>query len=292
MINSPNIILFINFILFFTVNLFCQDKDSNKDDNIKLVFSKNSFHNIKIEDAKATAQILANHIKKVKNLKNDFEVNIVDDENELVEKYSDFDLILLTTEQFIKFKKTLPLEPYCVNYTEGHYGYIYHLIVNQKGNIKDIKDLENESIYIQSHSKDQAASYWLNRLLKDASMQPKEKYFKNIVIDSRASNILLPVFFNKAKACIITDSSLKLLIDLNPGIRNQVKILFSSEPIILGITCLNSKRSNTEKYKILKEILPTLHNTQYGKQFLDLFRASKLVLFKEEYLNGYFNLIK
>jgi len=286
----------ITYILFYLISItFCQnlkDIKSNKDKDIKLVFAKNSFHNIKIEDAKATAQILANHIKKIKNLKGDFIVELVSKENEIYENHKDFDLLLLTTEQYLKLKDKMPLEPFCVNYANGHYGFIYHLIVNIKDNINNIDQLKGESIYIQAHTQDQAASTWVNKLLKDANIKNKENFFKSIIIDNKATNVLLPVFFNKAKACVITDASLNLLMELNPAIKNQIKILYTSEPIIVGLTCLNSDRKNEIGYRVLKDVLPTLQDNQYGKQFLDLFRAEKLILFKEEYLKGYYNLTK
>ena len=178
MIKAFSIIYILFFLISITFGQNLKDSKSNEDKDIKLVFAKNSFHNIKIEDAKATAQILANHIKKIKNVKGDFLVELVNKENEIYEKHADFDLLLLTTEQYLKLKNKMPLEPFCVNYANGHYGFIYHLIVNNKDNFKNINQLKGESIYIQAHTKDQAASIWVTKLLKDANTKNKEKYFK------------------------------------------------------------------------------------------------------------------
>lgn len=292
MIKAFSIIYILFFLISITFGQNLKDSKSNEDKDIKLVFAKNSFHNIKIEDAKATAQILANHIKKIKNVNGDFIVELVSKENDIYENHKDFDLLLLTTEQYLKLKNKMPLEPFCVNYANGHYGFIYHLIVNNKDNINNIDQLKGESIYIQAHTQDQAASSWVNKLLKDENIKDKESFFKDIIIDNKATNVLLPVFFNKAKACVITDASLNLLMELNPAIKNQIKIISTSEPIIVGLICLNSDRKNEISYEVLKDVLLTLQNNQYGKQFLDLFRAEKLILFKEEYLKGYYNLTK
>ncbi len=269
------------------------DKIQETAKNINLIFAENSFHNIKIEDAKATAQILANHIKNLKNLKNNFIVKLAKDEKQILEMCKDdFDLVLLTTEQYLRLKNLLPLEPFTTNYADGNYGYVYHLIVNKNDSINDISQLKGETIFIQAHTNDQAATLFLNKLLKEASLKSADKFFKEIIIDSKATNVLLPVFFKKAKACMITNSSLKLLMELNPGLKNQVKILHSTKPIILGLTCLNSNKKDDEAYKIFKDVLPTIHENEYGRQFINLFGAEKLVLFKEEYLKGYYNLTK
>jgi ABC-type phosphate/phosphonate transport system substrate-binding protein len=286
--------LIIYFVLISSV--YAQNVNNGNQINenkLILIFAKNSFHNIKTEDAIATAQILANHIKKIKNIKQDFDVKLAENDNEIFEKCkNNFDIVLLTTEQYLKLKSKLPIVAFCTNYTDGNYGFIYHLIVNKNSAISDITQLKEETIYVQAHSKDQAATLWLNKLLKDKSAPPAEKFFGNIIVDSKAPNVLLPVFFKKAKACIVTNSSLKLLLELNPGIKDQIKIISTSEPIILGITCLNANKKNEDVYKILEESLLTLQENEYGKQMLDLFRAEKLILFKEEYLKSYFNLIK
>lgn len=290
------IILILSIFGFLTTSVYCQNIVNTKQEatrDVNLVFAENSFHNIKIEDALATAQILANHIKDLKKLKNNFIVKLAKDDKEILKLCKDdFDLVLLTTEQYLRLNKLLPLEPFTTNYTDGNYGYIYHLIVNKDDNIENIAQLKGESIYIQAHTKDQTATLFLKKLLKDASLKPIETFFKEVIIESKATNVLLPVFFKKAKACMITNSSLKLLMELNPGIKNQIKILHSTIPIILGLTCLNSNKKNDEAYKIFKEVLPTIHESEYGRQFINLFGAEKLILFKEEYLKGYYNLIK
>ncbi|MFZ1815651.1 MAG: PhnD/SsuA/transferrin family substrate-binding protein [Rhizobiaceae bacterium] len=291
-----NLLLFIQVFFLLNLTLFSQSTEKNLQENdkaMKVIFSQSSFHNIKTEDAHATAQILANHIKKLKNLQNDFNVEIVTGDAEIIESCSNgFDMILLTTEEYLRLKKKLPLEPFCVNYTNSSYGYVYQLIVNKNDNINDIAQLKGETIYIQTNSDDQAATKWLNKLLKDAKLKPKDAFFKEIILSNKATNVLLPVFFNKAKACIVTNASFNLLKELNPGISNQTKIIYSSEPLILGITCLNSQSTSSDNYKVMKDILPTMHENQYGKQLLQLFGADKLILFREDYLKSYYKIIE
>ena len=57
-----NLLLLLQIFLFLTLTLFSQKTQNNLPENekeIKVIFSKSSFHNIKTEDAHATAQILA-----------------------------------------------------------------------------------------------------------------------------------------------------------------------------------------------------------------------------------------
>ena len=95
-------------------------------DKINLVFSLNIFHNIKTEDAKALAIILANHIKKQYDLNFDCDVSIIDgisNKEELLKL--NFDYIILTSEEYILYKNLLPLEPYATSIYDGHVGFRY-----------------------------------------------------------------------------------------------------------------------------------------------------------------------
>jgi ABC-type phosphate/phosphonate transport system substrate-binding protein len=271
--------------------LICQEQKENKPEliePIKLIISLNSFHNAKVEDAQAIAQILANHIKKAHNLKNEFEVKTPDNLDEIEKSANDgFDLIIVTTEEYLHLQKKLPLEPFVTNNTMGHIGYKYHLIVNKNENIKDISQLKGETLYMLSRKNQKAALLWLENILNDKGLPNSKLFFKSLIQDYKASNEVLPVLFNKAKACIVTEISLDLLSELNPALKEKVTILQSSEYILLGLGCLNKNKKDTEIFKILKDIVPKLHTNEYGKQLINLFNADQLVPYEEEYLQNY-----
>ncbi|HMN24108.1 MAG TPA: PhnD/SsuA/transferrin family substrate-binding protein [Ignavibacteriaceae bacterium] len=275
----------------FAQNTIDLKNDNQKD--ITLIFSLNTFHNVKVEDAQAVAEILANHINK--SYQDDYKSNVKTlsgaAEIERIVK-DNFDCIILSTEEYIALKNKMPLEAFATNYSEGNIGYKFYLIVNKDSEINDISQLKNETINILA-SKDQKAAYlWLDKLLKDKKLPSQKKFFKSIVTDYKATNVLLPVFFNKAKACIVTESSLNLLSELNPAIKKNIRILNTSEYFLLGVCCLNQKRKGSKFYNRLKEMIPTLHQDEYGSQLLKLFNADKLVPFKEQYLTNYLDLMK
>ena len=289
-------IIYILLLFFIAIPLTSQALKESKTTpikNIKLIISLSSFHNIKVADAQAVAQILANHIKKSHKLEYEFIVETPESISEIEKSANnDFDFIILTTEEYLNLYKKLSFEPFVTNYSAEHIGYKYHFIVNKSNEIDDISELKNETINVLSGKNQTAAFLWLDKLLKNKGLPNQKKYFKEVVIDYKATNVLLPVFFRKAKACVITNSSLNLLMELNPGIKDQIKIIYTSEPIILGITCLNPNKKNEDNYNILKEILISLHKNEYGKQLLHMFNTEKLILFKEEYLKGYYNLLE
>lgn len=293
---KPTLLLYSLIFLIGSGSEFAQNEKSDKSDiqkDMTLVYTINSFHNVNKEDANAIAQIFGNHIKRTYKLDYNPVALTLDGIPEIVSKANNsFDCMILTTEEFLKLKDKLPLEPYAINFSNGNAGYKYYLIVNKNSGITDISQLKDETINILAVKGQQAAFLWLEKLLKEKKLPDSKKFFKSIVTDYKATNVLLPVFFNKAKACIITEVSLDLLSELNPSIKKDCRILSTSDYFTLGLCCLNSQKKNTKLYSLLKDILFKLHDEEYGRQLLHLFNADKLVPFKEEYLQNYLELFK
>lgn len=273
---------------------FAQNSSNEKQPNqINLIISLNSFHNAKTEDAQAIAEILANHIKKLHNLNYQFEVKTPVSMEEIENAFgTDFDCSILTTEEFLNLQNKLPLEPINTNYTNGNIGYKYLLLVNKDDNITDIRQLKNESINILARETQKAPFLWVEKLLREIGLKDYKKFFKSVSVDYKATNVVLPVFFGKIKACIVTESSYNLLCELNPSIKSKLKVLQSTDNILLGMVCLNKNKKDKSSYSLLKEIFPTLQENEYGKQLLYLFSADKLVPYKNEYLQNYLKLLK
>jgi ABC-type phosphate/phosphonate transport system substrate-binding protein len=287
-------ILFNILLTTLLTSLLAQaQSDTDLNNPKKLIISLSSFHNAKSEDAQAIAQILANHIRKSRNLNYNFQVETPNTLSEIEKAVGDnFDCAILTTQEYLSLKNKLPLEPFATNVTNGKIGFKYHLIVNKADNITDIKQLKNETLYVLSRDNQNAPFYWIDKLLAEKKLGSYKKFFINTVIDYKASNILLPVFFKKAKACVVTDVALNLMIELNPAIKNKIKILQTSDRFLLGLVALNRKKRNTDLYNLLNEIILSLHENEYGKQLLSLFSADQIAKYKEEYLQNYIKLNK
>ena len=294
-INSKNIIHTILIICSISFPGHSQNEKSNTESlkPFRFIFSLNLFHNIKTEDALASTKILADKIKKNNNLKEDFEIVICNSEEDLIaESTKDFDFILATTVETLALRKEGKIRPIIVNQTQGSYGFIYYLITNKDNNIHSLDDLKNGNIKILSRSSEQVPLIWLDKILRDNKLPNKEKFFNSISYDHKPTNVVLPVFFNKITAAIISKPSFELICELNPQILKQANILKISEPLLFGILCFKSKEKDKEREKFIFETLLSLHNDVYGKQLLDMFNVENMIPFKEEYLNSFLKLYK
>jgi hypothetical protein len=248
---------------------------------------------MKLEDAIATTKILAQNIQKKMKLKEEIDIVICNGIDEISNAImQSFDFILATTVETELLQKKYKLEPAFVNQTNGNIGTEFYLITNKYQYLAQLKLLKDGTVYILSKSSYSIAPVWLSKLLHDDKLPPKEKFFKEIIYDYKATNVVLPVFFRKATAAIVSKPAFDLMCDLNPKIREEIIILKQSEPLLFGLVSFDGRSKDEKRKKFITDILLDLHNDNYGKQLFDLYMVDKLVPFKDEYWQKYLNLYK
>lgn len=277
--------LLVTMILSFHKTSYSQDRD------YKLIFSSNLLQNMKIEDAIATTKILAKKIQQKMELKEEIEIVVAGDLNDIINEIKKpYDFILATGVETELLKRKHNIEPVLVNETDGTYGFEYLLVVNKNKNFNSLSLLKNLKIAILSKSEYHTAPIWLDKLLRDEKLPAKEKYFSEIKYDYKANNVLLPVFFNKIEAAVISKSAYDLLCELNPQIKKQIQILMQSENLIFGVISFDGRSKDAKRKEFMLDVLKTLHEENYGKQLLDLFMVEKIIPYKEEYWQKFMKL--
>lgn len=286
-IKQVNIFKLLILLIISQVFVYGQARD------YKLIFSINLLQNMKIEDAIATTKILAKKIQQKRELKEEINIIVTDNLNDLINEIKQpFDFILATSVETDLIKRKYNIEPVLINQNNGNFGFEYYLITNTSNSYNDLNSLHGKKINILCKSELHVASVWLDKLLRDEKLPAKEKFFKEIKYDYKANNIVLPVYFNKVDAAIVSKPAYDLLNDLNPQIQKQIKIVVKSEPLLFGVISFDGRSKDKKRKEMMLDILQTLHEENYGKQLLDLFAVEKIIPYKEEYWQKYLNLYK
>jgi len=286
--------IFVTIILFAGIvsSTFSQTANKQSNDRIyRFIYSKDLFFNTKLEDAVALTKIFTEKIRKQKNVKDNFEIVMCANETELEEATkSSFDFVLSSTSDFIKLLKTENVKPVLVNQTQGSFGYVYYLISRKDHGHNKLADLKNDKLRILARNDGQTPSIWLDKLLRDKKLQKKEKLFKEISFDFVPTNVILPVYFKKIDAAIVTKTSFELMCELNPKLKKEFNILEVSPALLFGVLCFDKKNTDKERENFIYEILTTMHNDIDGQQFLNLFSLEKIIPYKEVYLTKFLEL--
>lgn len=286
------IILFVLSIIFSPL-LFAQDSDAGTKKVYRFIYSKELFFNTKTEDAIALTKIFTEKIKKQKGIEDEAEIVICENDEELIDATkTNFDFVLSTTVTLVKLLKKGNVKPVLVNQTQGSYGFVYYLVTRKDKNLTHLSDLKNQRLNILARTDGQTPSLWLEKILRDNKLPVKNKFFGEIFFDYKPTNILLPVFFKKVDAAVITKESFDVMCELNPNIKKDLHILATSKTLLFGVLSFDTKSKNKEREKYIYDILTTMHNDADGRQFLSLFSLDKIIPYKEEYLSKFMELYK
>ena len=281
-------------ILFVTVNLvYSQGTKSENERVYRFVYSLSATQVASPEDAQAVSKVLAEHIKKKLKRFEKIEVVICKNKDELLEKLkSGYELLVLATEEFLMYRKQFHITASFTSETNGSVGFNYLLIVNKEDNISNINQLKGTEICIQEQATEGTPELLVNKILQNQKLPPMDQFFNKITKFPSINNVVLPVFFKKAKSALVTEQALRVLKEINPQIEKQLKVIYRSPSLILAVSCFNENIITPEKKKLMTDILLNLHTDVYGKQLLNLFSTDKLVPYKEEYLKEYINLFE
>lgn len=116
---------------------------------------------------------------------------------------------------------------------------------------------------------------------------PASGEFAQLEIVSKPSLAVLPVFFGRKQACVITTSGFVVMKELNPQVGRELQVIATSEGymetvICLGTTGWQSVKTRGDFTKSLEE----LHETPAGQQVLNLFKADRVMPFEPWYLDN------
>ncbi|MBK7498549.1 MAG: PhnD/SsuA/transferrin family substrate-binding protein [Ignavibacteriales bacterium] len=286
------IVLFVLLIVFPSL-LFAQGSDDGTKRGYRFIYSKELFFNTKTEDAIALTKIFTEKVKKKNGIEDEAEIVICKNDEELIDATkTNFDFVLSTTVALVRLLKIGNVKPVLVNQTQGSYGFVYYLVTRKDKNINHLSDLKNRKLNILARSDGQTPSLWLEKILRDNKLPVKNRFFEEITFDYKPTNILLPVFFNKLDAAVITKESFDVMCELNPNIKKDLNILATSKTLLFGVLSFDTKSKNKEREKFIYDILTTMENDADGRQFLSLFSLDKIIPYKEEYLTKFMELYK
>ena len=290
---AKHLIVFFVLSIVYSSLLFAQDTEDNTNGGYRFIYSKELFFNTKTEDAIALTKIFTEKVKKQNGIDDEAEIVICKNDEELIDATkTNFDFVLSTTVALVRLLKKGNVKPVLVNQTQGSYGFVYYLVTRKDKNINYLSDLKNRKLNILARSDGQTPSLWLEKILRENKLPVKNKFFEEITFDYKPTNILLPVFFNKVDAAVITKESFDVMCELNPNIKKDLNIMATSKTLLFGVLSFDTKSKNKEREKFIYDILTTMHNDADGRQFLSLFSLDKIIPYKEEYLTKFMELYK
>jgi phosphonate transport system substrate-binding protein len=198
-------------------------------------------------------------------------------------KNNDVDIAVLIAQEFALLRDRVPLAPVLsADYGKHFYDELLLLVRNDSG-ITRMEQLRGKSIRIESGQKGSVPIHWLDSYLTKRVSSKSRTFFSSIREYPKASQVIMPLFFNKTDACLASKDSLEIMNELNPQIGRSLRILETSPGFLTGLIAVRRDIRDPRRDALVKA-LRDMNNDTKGRQLLTMFRINRLVDFKAEHL--------
>jgi ABC-type phosphate/phosphonate transport system substrate-binding protein len=193
------------------------------------------------------------------------------------------DIAVLIAQDYVQLRGRLPVTPVLsADFGRNFYDVLQLLVRNDSG-ITRIEQLRGKTIKIESGQKGSLPSKWLDTFLLNRFSSNSHGFFSLVDETAKASQAIMPLFFSKIDACLVSKDSLETLAELNPQIGRTMRILETSPGFVTGIIAVHQDSGHPRREAMLHAIRD-MHQEAKGRQLLTLFRINRLIEFKAEHL--------
>jgi ABC transporter, phosphonate, periplasmic substrate-binding protein len=292
MIKTKIYFLFMFLILFS--ELKPQEKSQNELEEINIIISNDVLGNVNRSDARAAMELVLKEIVGELSLEERPIIpEIVNKMDEIKKRIMQgrADAIALFSLDYLNYKSELPIKPLFLVQKNKALGVQYILLTHKQSNINSLSDLKSKKILVLANREEEIVEKWLYVEMSKAQIKNPFEIINSFTKIPKPSKRVFPVFFGKVDCCILTKAQFNSMCELNPQLRNELKVVAESPVFITQIYCINTK-SNKSGMNEAAKISLKLNETKNGNKLLSLFQVLKVVGFEEEYLKSLENLMR
>jgi hypothetical protein len=260
--------------------LLCLIPSGSEDRLFRAAFPLDALRSVTQADAKISSEILIRKIVEEQGYQ--YKVDIPETHRVFVPKMNagDYDFFLTFGYEFFKYRDKFGLEPILVGNRIAETPLNKFVLVIPSGGM--LEDAREKSLLVQKGS-GELPLMWLENEFRKAGQGDPRVFFKEIVDMDSVGQTVLPVFFGKAAAGLVTIDGLETLAELNPQIETRLHRVLVSEPLLTSVICVREGYPEEDR-KIILRVSEKLHERPEGEQILTLMRVERLVRFEPEYL--------
>jgi ABC-type phosphate/phosphonate transport system substrate-binding protein len=287
-----------SFILFAFIICFIAQpaKAINKDDEIvNFGIMKYFFSDVNINDAKVAmegwvADLLKEYkLKSRKSMK--YTIIYYDNIAEMIDniKKKKLEVAVIASYDYLQYDLKKYVEPIIMDKPDDKS--VKVLLIDKNSNFTTINDLKSKKISIEPGIEGVFTNKWLNMITQKNGINDYYSFFSSIETCKKSNMVIMQQFFGKTDASIISLSSFKTNSEINPQIKNKIKILFSSDKLVSSVVGIR-KDCQTIDRKILTEIALNVSGNIAMKSMMEMFKKGLVIPFKEEALAPVKELLK
>lgn len=196
-----------------------------------------------------------------------------------------YDVIATTGLDYMSLRRHVRLRPLAILSKTDQPTDTYMLITRKDKTLKSVAALPSRTLIIEAGGGGDFAKCWLDDVLEDRGLPRHQKFFNIVRTGDKPSRTLLPVFFGQADACVVSESALSVMVELNPQLEDQLVVEERSAGYI-SILISATERLEDWARDIVMEETERMHSSPEGRQILTIMQMKRFFPFKPEYLDA------
>jgi phosphonate transport system substrate-binding protein len=255
-------------------------------------FSKVLLSEVNENDARAAIRTWVNMIANERGLPLEVLPVVFDDSQSLQHAIVEHELdgAAVTLYEYHQVRHEVDFDPFLTAAIADHVGEQYVLLAHRDSPSNSLSNLRGRHLLIHSASRNCLAPLWLDVHLHQHTHKTASDLFGKITEDTKLANVILPVFFRQAEACLVTRSGFMTMSELNPQVAQQLVVLAESELLIPVVYAFRADYNATVTKNIMTEML-NLNKHPAGQQLMNIFGADGLAVVPKSDLSPALRLI-
>lgn len=244
---------------------------------VRFCVSENLVNDVSISDARAAMAVWMRRIVQDLQLEVRTAAEVFEREDRILSKLRqvEIDCVALTLPEYRRLRDLLDPSQFVVPGQKTQLEYV--LIVRSGSGINSVADLRGRRLVTLQSPLTVVAPAWLSTVLGAAGYDAPERFFGALSTKAKPSQVILPVFFGQAEACLTTRSSFLTMSELNPQTRTRLQPLAVSPPIVPSVQAFRKGYEGRAKEFVFKA-LTGLGSSVAGRQALTLFQVEDLAI--------------
>jgi ABC-type phosphate/phosphonate transport system substrate-binding protein len=240
-------------------------------------FSYTMFTGINMTDARNSIKALTASIAREIDIPAETDPLIYQnvDEAESVLNRRVLGAVSMTTSEFWLLRSKVNFDRFLVTTRNGSPTNAYLVLAREGGPVKNLADLRGKHLLVYNNPAMCIALVFLDVELAKRSLPSATAILGKISEFTKPAKVVLPVFFGQADACLITRYAYETMVELNPQVGHQLRIIATSPDYVTALFGFRADLPPALKEKSIQAFVG-LRSSIFGKQTLAVFQSGEI----------------
>ena len=248
---------------------------------------------VNTEDARMAMEMLIRNLWEEQGRRFSIKLDFIMDLGQVARKIASehYDLTILPALDYLQIRDRIALEPKLVLSAVDAPTEALVLVTQRNETFETLAKKDSRVLMLDMGRGGEGAKMWLDTVLLEAHLGSTQHLFTEVRRSPKASRSILPVFFGQAAACVVPESALLVMNELNPQIGRRLRILKRSEDLVALLLCATAW-ADQDVLDMVVTGSDQAMNDPKARQALTLVQLNRFFLFKSEYMTATENLYK